>query len=71
MGILDGRTAVISGAGTGLGKAAAISFAQEGAHVVLLGRRQIKLDETVCNHRTRRDRQSACTSDRHRRPAAG
>ena len=47
MGILDGRTAVISGAGTGLGKAAAISFAQEGAHVVLLGRRQIKLDETA------------------------
>ena len=31
MGILDGRTAIISGAGTGLGKAAAISFAQEGA----------------------------------------
>jgi 3-oxoacyl-[acyl-carrier protein] reductase len=47
MGILDGRTAIISGAGTGLGKAAAISFAQEGAHVVLLGRRQIKLDETA------------------------
>ena len=47
MGILNGRTAIISGAGTGLGKAAAISFAQEGAHVVLLGRRQIKLDETA------------------------
>ena len=53
MGILDGRTAVISGAGTGLGKAAAISFAQEGAHVVLLGRRQIKLDETAESSNTK------------------
>lgn len=47
MGILEGRTAIISGAGTGLGRAAAISFAQEGANVVLLGRRQSKLDETA------------------------
>ncbi|BBH24918.1 beta-ketoacyl-ACP reductase [Paenibacillus baekrokdamisoli] len=47
MGILDGRTAIISGAGTGLGRATAIAFAQEGAHVVLLGRRTIKLEETA------------------------
>ncbi|MFC5648140.1 SDR family NAD(P)-dependent oxidoreductase [Paenibacillus solisilvae] len=47
MGVLDGRTAIISGAGTGLGRAAAISFAQQGANIVLLGRRQNKLDETA------------------------
>ncbi|MBW7474453.1 SDR family oxidoreductase [Paenibacillus oenotherae] len=47
MGILKGQVAVISGAGTGLGRAAAIAFAQEGANVVLLGRRQHKLDETA------------------------
>lgn len=44
---LKGQVAVISGAGTGLGRAAAIAFAQEGVHVVLLGRRKQKLDETA------------------------
>lgn len=44
---LKGQAAVISGAGTGLGRAAAIAFAREGIHVVLLGRRKQKLDETA------------------------
>jgi 3-oxoacyl-[acyl-carrier protein] reductase len=47
MGALDKRVAVISGAGTGLGRAAAISFAKAGADVVLLGRRIEKLEETA------------------------
>jgi hypothetical protein len=43
----DGKTAVVTGGGTGLGRAMALSFAREGAHVCVIGRRQEKLDETV------------------------
>lgn len=47
MGALQNRVAIISGAGTGLGRAASISFAVAGADVVLLGRRLPKLEETA------------------------
>lgn len=42
-----GKTAVVTGGGTGLGRAMALAFASEGADVVVIGRRQEKLDETV------------------------
>ncbi len=42
-----GRTVLITGGGTGLGREMAIAFAQEGAHVCVIGRRAEKLDETV------------------------
>ena len=38
-GLLDGRVAVVTGGGTGLGKAAALELARCGARVVIAGRR--------------------------------
>ena len=44
---LTGRTALITGASLGLGKAMATSFFQAGAQVAILARRQGPLDEAV------------------------
>jgi NAD(P)-dependent dehydrogenase (short-subunit alcohol dehydrogenase family) len=43
----EGKVAVITGGGSGLGRDMALAFAREGAHVCVIGRRQEKLDETV------------------------
>jgi len=54
---LKGKTAIITGAGSGIGQACALAFAKEGARVVLAGRRlsllkqtaaQIQRDALVC-----------------------
>jgi NADP-dependent 3-hydroxy acid dehydrogenase YdfG len=47
MGLLEGKVAVITGAGTGMGRATAALLAAEGARVVLVGRRQEVLDEAA------------------------
>lgn len=47
MGLFDGKVVWMTGAGTGIGKAGALMFAEEGATVALLGRRKARLDETA------------------------
>ncbi|MGW5350328.1 SDR family NAD(P)-dependent oxidoreductase [Streptomyces sp. NPDC004031] len=49
MGQLDGKTALVTGATSGIGLAAARRLAEEGAHVFLTGRRQQALDEAVAS----------------------
>jgi citronellol/citronellal dehydrogenase len=46
-GLLDGQVAIVTGGGSGLGRAAALELAALGAHVVVAGRRQELLDETA------------------------
>lgn len=41
---LDDKVAIITGAGSGIGLAAALAYARKGAHVVLAGRRQAEID---------------------------
>lgn len=45
--LLEEKVAIITGASSGIGRAAAFAFATEGASVVLSGRRRASLDEVV------------------------
>ena len=47
MGRLDGKIAVVTGAGNGIGRATAIRFAKEGAKVVLTTRQESHGEETL------------------------
>ncbi|MBI2867982.1 MAG: SDR family oxidoreductase [Chloroflexi bacterium] len=44
---IDGKAAIVTGAGTGLGRAMAVSLAEAGASVAVVGRRREPLEETA------------------------
>ena len=45
MGSLDGKVAIITGAGSGIGRSTALAFAREGVDMVIVGRRVAPLQE--------------------------
>ncbi len=47
MARLEGKVAIVSGAGAGMGRATAVLFAQEGARVVVTARHREKVEETA------------------------
>ncbi|MFE6030672.1 SDR family NAD(P)-dependent oxidoreductase [Streptomyces niveus] len=47
MGLLEGKTALVTGGSAGIGLASAVRLAAEGAHVFITGRRKPELDAAV------------------------
>ncbi|WP_055478459.1 SDR family oxidoreductase [Sphaerimonospora mesophila] len=47
MGLLEGKTTLVTGGSTGIGLASAVRLAAEGAHVFITGRRKTELDAAV------------------------
>lgn len=60
---LKERVAIVTGGGSGIGKASAVRFAQEGASVVVAGRRPDPLKETVAEIESAGGRALAIPSD--------
>ncbi len=46
MGILDGKIALVTGAGQGVGQGIAFALAEQGAKVAVTGRTLVKLEDT-------------------------
>jgi len=50
---LKGRVAIVAGSSAGIGRATALAFAAEGAHLALCARRQAELDQVAADARSR------------------
>jgi NADP-dependent 3-hydroxy acid dehydrogenase YdfG len=63
VGKLDGQVAIVTGAGSGIGRAAALMLAAEGATVVAVGRRPAPLDALVAEIARRGGRADTLAAD--------
>lgn len=67
MGQLDGRLAIVTGAGQGVGRGIALALASEGAAVALIGRTESKLLEACAEIERRGGRGHPIAGDAHDR----
>jgi NAD(P)-dependent dehydrogenase (short-subunit alcohol dehydrogenase family) len=50
MSALHEKVVIVTGGSSGIGRAAALSFAEQGAKVLITGRRAVPLEETAAEH---------------------
>src|SRR5215212_5066139 len=60
---MDKKVAIVTGAGSGVGKATSLALLREGYHVALAGRRQDALERTVAEAGEASDRALAVPTD--------
>lgn len=60
---LDGRHAIVTGAGRGIGRAAALALAEAGANLTLFARSQAELDRVAGEARDRGVEAEVCVGD--------
>jgi NAD(P)-dependent dehydrogenase (short-subunit alcohol dehydrogenase family) len=60
---LDGRHAIVTGAGRGIGRATALALAEAGADVTLFSRSEVELDAVADEVRARGRRADTCVGD--------
>lgn len=61
--VLEGKVALVTGGGTGIGEAAAVALCAAGAAVAITGRRRGRLDEVIARIESAGGTALACVSD--------
>ena len=63
MGVLDGKVAIVTGAGQGVGQGIALALAAEGASLTLAGRREKPLNRTLATIEERGGKAQVVSTD--------